>query len=167
MVHLTNTYIVTISIYDAVTNHPIPVIPLVLLGLILGLPGFLIVLTAHRWSYVAWMGIYLLSLPVWNFILPTYAYWKFDDFSWGDTRKTAGAQEKGGHGEAEGEFDSSQITMKRWADFEQERRMKGANQGWTRASVYDGSPDSQSNTFPRQTHQRGPSHLGYESSYDY
>jgi len=166
-VHSANTYIVVISIVDAVTHAPIPVIPLVLLGMILGLPGFLIVLTAHRWSYVAWMGIYLLSLPVWNFILPTYAYWKFDDFSWGDTRKTAGAQEKGGHGEAEGEFDSSQITMKRWADFEHDRRMKGANQGWTRASVYESSPESQSNAFPRQTHQRGASHLGYESSYDY
>lgn len=76
-------------------------------------------LTAHRWSYVAWMFIYLLSLPIWNFVLPTYAYWKFDDFSWGDTRKTAGETTKKGGIEYEGEFDSSKITMKRWGDFEQ------------------------------------------------
>jgi chitin synthase len=63
------------------------------------------------------MLIYLLSLPSWNFVLPTYAFWKFDDFSWGDTRKTAGEKDKG-HGDAEGEFDSTQITMKRWRDFE-------------------------------------------------
>ena len=70
-------------------------------------------------SYVAWMLVYLISLPIWNFVLPTYAYWKFDDFSWGDTRKTAGEKVKKAGYEYEGEFDSSKITMKRWGDFEQ------------------------------------------------
>jgi chitin synthase len=65
------------------------------------------------------MVIYLLSLPIWNFVLPTYAFWKFDDFSWGDTRKTAGEKVKKAGYEYEGEFDSSKITMKRWGDFEQ------------------------------------------------
>lgn len=102
----------------AIVRKPTPVIPLVLLALILGLPAVLIVLTAHRWSYVLWMLIYLLSLPIWNFVLPTYAYWKFDDFSWGDTRKTAGEKTKKAGIEYEGEFDSSKITMKRWGDFE-------------------------------------------------
>ena len=74
------------------------------------------------------MLIYLLALPIWNGILPAYAYWKFDDFSWGDTRKTAGAvggKKEGGHGDEEGEFDSSKIVMRRWVDFEQERRGRG------------------------------------------
>ena len=83
----------------------------------------MVVVTAHRMVYVLWMLIYLLSLPVWNFVLPTYSYWKFDDFSWGDTRQTAGGKDKG-HEAGEGEFDSSQITMKRWRDFE-----KGAFKG--------------------------------------
>ena len=107
-------YLIIISI----VRKPGPVIPLVLLALILGLPGVLIVLTAHRWSYVLWMFIYLLSLPIWNLVLPSYAYWKFDDFSWGDTRKTAGEKTKKAGIEYEGEFDSSKITMKRWGDFE-------------------------------------------------
>lgn len=107
-------YVVIISI----VRKPVPVIPLILLALILGLPAVLIVLTAHRWSYVLWMLIYLVSLPIWNFVLPTYAYWKFDDFSWGDTRKTAGEKTKKAGIEYEGEFDSSKITMKRWGDFE-------------------------------------------------
>ena len=107
-------YVVIISI----VKKPVPVIPLVLLALILGLPAVLIVMTAHRWSYVLWMLVYLLSLPIWNFVLPTYAYWKFDDFSWGDTRKTAGEKTKKAGIEYEGEFDSSKITMKRWGDFE-------------------------------------------------
>jgi chitin synthase len=107
------------------------VIPLVLLALILGLPGVLIVITAHRVSYVLWMFVYLLSLPVWNFILPCYAFWHFDDFSWGDTRQAAGevrGADKSGHG-GDGAFDSSKITMKRWGDFEQERRLRQGD--WT------------------------------------
>ncbi|RPB27109.1 chitin synthase [Terfezia boudieri ATCC MYA-4762] len=101
-------YLIIISF----VKKPVPIIPLTLLGLILGLPAVLIVLTAHRWSYVLWMFIYLLSLPIWNLVLPSYAFWKFDDFSWGDTRKVEGETGKDGH-EYEGEFDSSKIVMKR------------------------------------------------------
>ena len=57
------------------------------------------------------MLIYLISLPIWNLVLPSYAYWKFDDFSWGETRKTAGEKTKKAGIEYEGEFDSSKITM--------------------------------------------------------
>ncbi|KAF7712858.1 Chitin synthase [Penicillium ucsense] len=115
-------------IISSIIRKPVQIIPLVLLALILGLPGVLIVITAHRLIYVVWMFIYLLSLPIWNFVLPMYAFWKFDDFSWGDTRKTAGGKDEG-HGAVEGEFDSTQITMKRWRDFEKERRMR--INGWT------------------------------------
>ncbi len=105
-----------------------------LLGLILRLPAVLIVVTAHSWSYVMWMFIYLMSLPFWNFVLPTYAFWKFDDFSWGETRKTAGEKTKKAGIEYEREFDSSKITMKRWAEFERDRRTK-ASQWGSRESV--------------------------------
>lgn len=95
------------------------------------------------------MLIYLCSLPIWNFVLPTYAFWKFDDFSWGDTRKTAGEVKGAGHGEAEGEFDSSKITMKRWAEFERERRNKSGYfpgprdshiPGNTQSAIYSSGP---------------------------
>lgn len=117
---LTNRCLVIISI----VRSPVQIIPLVLLGLILGLPAVLIVVTAHRWVYVLWMLIYLVSLPIWNFLLPAYAFWKFDDFSWGDTRKTAGEKTKKAGIEYEGEFDSSKITMKRWKEFERERILR-------------------------------------------
>lgn len=103
--------------------QPVQVIPLVLLAVVLGLPGCLIVLTAHSWSYVIWMLIYLGSLVIWNGVLPLYAFWKFDDFSWGETRKTDGEKTKKAGLEYEGEFDSSKITMKRRAEFQAERRM--------------------------------------------
>ncbi|KAH8110691.1 glycosyltransferase family 2 protein [Phellopilus nigrolimitatus] len=102
-------------------------ISLILLGIILGLPGLLIVVTSRKVAYVGWMFIYLISLPIWNFALPAYAFWHFDDFSWGQTRQVLG--DKGGnHGDKEGEFDSSHIVMKRWAEFERERRWRGGTQ---------------------------------------
>ncbi|CAI4216236.1 unnamed protein product [Parascedosporium putredinis] len=113
-------YVIIISII----NSPPQIIPLILLGLILGLPAILIVVTAHSWTYMGWMVIYLFSLPIWNFVLPAYSFWKFDDFSWGDTRKTADEKVKKGGIEYEGEFDSSKITMKRWAEFERDRRAR-------------------------------------------
>jgi chitin synthase len=85
------------------------------------------------------MLIYLCSLPIWNGVLPLYAFWKFDDFSWGETRKTASDKTKTKKAgiEYEGEFDSSKITMKRWGEFEAERRL--AMKGYTAGEAeYDG-----------------------------
>jgi len=42
----------------------------------------------------------------------------------GDTRRVEGELKRGAHGEGDGEFDSSQIIMKRWAEFERDRRRK-------------------------------------------
>ncbi|KAK5133271.1 hypothetical protein LTR08_008005 [Meristemomyces frigidus] len=136
-------YLIAKAFIALATHTAAPTIPLVLLALILGLPGVLIIVTAHRLSYLGWMGIYLLSLPIWNFVLPTYAFWHFDDFSWGDTRQTAGGgkESKGGH-DADGEFDSSKITMKRWGDFEGERRLRsqqGSSGVWA-GTLRSGSP---------------------------
>ncbi|KAI8100114.1 chitin synthase [Halteromyces radiatus] len=102
------------------------VISLILLALILGLPAVLIMMTSRKLVYVGWMLLYLFSLPVWNFVLPMYAYWHFDDFSWGDTRKVEGEQKENGHGDKDGEFDSTVFTMKRWHEFERERRIQYA-----------------------------------------
>ncbi|GME76963.1 unnamed protein product [[Candida] boidinii] len=88
--------------------------------IIFGLPALLIVVTISNLTYILWMFIYLIALPIWNFVLPTYAYWKFDDFSWGDTRQTEGG-DKGAHDNNDGEFDGSQIIQRTWADFERER----------------------------------------------
>ena len=176
-------YVAALGIKAAITHTAAPLIPLVLLALILGLPGVLIVITAHKWSYVFWMLIYLLSLPIWNLILPSYAYWHFDDFSWGDTRLAAGEIKgagKGGHNEGDGEFDSSQITMKRWNDFEQERRLKaptwpgsgshyGSSAPYGSQSGFGGSLGSptmtRSNGRTDRKHGRTPSNLAYGENY--
>ncbi|CAG8643605.1 6106_t:CDS:2, partial [Paraglomus occultum] len=90
-------------------QKPIPLIPLLLLGAVLGLPAVLILMTTRKIVYVFWMAVYLCSLPIWNFVLPVYAYWHFDDFSWGQTRVVKGDGAGEAYGWKEGEFDSKQI----------------------------------------------------------
>ncbi|KAJ1559473.1 Chitin synthase, class 3, partial [Cladochytrium tenue] len=97
-------------------------LPLILLLIILGLPAVLIVITANRLIYVFWMLVYLLSLPIWNFVLPLYAFWHFDDFSWGETRRVMGEVKGHDHSAKEGEFDGSGINMKRWSEWVQVRK---------------------------------------------
>ncbi|KAF8982049.1 Chitin synthase, class 3 [Entomortierella lignicola] len=122
-------YLVTISIYRAISHDekiPDTTVPLLLLAAILGLPAVLIVMTSRKMVYVGWMMVYLCSIFVWNFVLPAYAYWHFDDFSWGQTRMVAGEVAGADHGGKEGQFDSSYIIMKRWGEWEKERRLKAA-----------------------------------------
>lgn len=83
-------------------------------------------------------------MPLWNGVLPLYAYWKFDDFSWGETRKTEGQKTKKAGIEYEGEFDSSKITMKRWGEFERDRRARGSVGGdWSSGYAMDGAMAAQ------------------------
>ena len=96
-----------------------------------------LVITSRKLAYVGWMIVYLLSLPIWNGILPAYAFWHFDDFSWGQTRQIAGAKGADSHGDKEGEFDSSHIIMKKWSEFERDRRWKLGSP--SRDSTYFGS----------------------------
>ncbi|GMM35481.1 chitin synthase [Saccharomycopsis crataegensis] len=110
-------FTIYVIIYACI-EKPTPVLTLTLLAVVFGLPALLIVATVSRLSYILWMLIYLVGLPIWNFVLPTYAYWKFDDFSWGDTRKVAGDK---GHEDEEGDFDATHIVMRRWREFEIER----------------------------------------------
>ena len=139
------------------------------------------------------MLIYLLSLPIWNLVLPSYAYWHFDDFSWGDTRQTVGEVKQGGSRKGEkdgggGEFDSSKITMKRWGDFEQERRLQaprwssqgfgsgthGSSQGvgsapYSSSHGRSSSPTalgSEGPTHKYRKHERLSSNLAYRERYE-
>jgi hypothetical protein len=50
-------------------------------------------------------------------VLPLYAFWNMDDFSWGETRKVQGETKDEKHGGKQGEFDGSDIMMKTWADW--------------------------------------------------
>ncbi|TPX36035.1 chitin synthase [Synchytrium microbalum] len=88
---------------------------------VLVLPAILIFITTRKMVYLFYMVFYLMAIPIWNLILPLYAWWHFDDFRWGETRKAHGDKATG-HDEDEGEFDSSKIVLMRLSEWEKERR---------------------------------------------
>ncbi|KAI3654911.1 hypothetical protein MP228_000291 [Amoeboaphelidium protococcarum] len=129
---------------------PPPIIPLALLAAILGSPALLIVFTStKRYSFLLWMIIYLFSLPIWNFVLPAYAYMHFDDFTWGQTRQLKGGDAN--HDSAEGEFDPSKIVMKKWSEWERERyqqeTLKGLSAGGKSRTVSENQRKSRFKSF--------------------
>ncbi|KAF8513015.1 glycosyltransferase family 2 protein [Hysterangium stoloniferum] len=99
-------------------------IPLMLLLAVIGLPGVLILITTRKVVYIFWMLIYLAALPIWNFVLPVYAFWHFDDFSWGATRKVEGEAKGEGHDSGSGTASGSSIPLRRWEDWERSRLRK-------------------------------------------
>jgi chitin synthase len=152
-------YLIIISI---IPGGPNTTIPLVLLAIVLGLPGILIVITSRKVAYVGWMLIYLISLPIWNGLLPAYAFWHFDDFSWGQTRKLEGNLSDH-NGDKEGEFDSTHIVMKRWAEFERDRRWKSGTQSRD-STVYDRKMDSNRYSLVSSSDNYHPGSGGFDAS---
>ncbi|KAJ1980267.1 hypothetical protein H4R35_001183 [Dimargaris xerosporica] len=115
------TFVLIVNMFLTEYTSASSYLPLVMLIAVLFLPGVLILFTTRKWIYLGWMFVYLLSLPIWNFVLPTYAYWHFDDFSWGETRKVDGEAKGDAHGNAEGTFDASKVPLRRWEDYERRR----------------------------------------------
>ncbi|KAG8213782.1 glycosyltransferase family 2 protein [Butyriboletus roseoflavus] len=99
-------------------------IPLMLLVAVLGLPAILILITTRKIVYVFWMLIYLIALPIWNFVLPLYAFWHFDDFSWGETRKVEGEAKDEAHGTGDAAAGGLSVPLRRWEDWERSRLRK-------------------------------------------
>ena len=62
---------------------------LVLYGLIIGVQIIVFVLRS-RYDFLFWFLYFtLIGVPVFYVVLPLYAFWHMDDFSWGETRKVA------------------------------------------------------------------------------
>jgi len=100
-------------------------IPLALLFAVLGLPAILVLITTGKIVYIMWLLIYIAALPVWNFVLPAYSFWHFDDFSWGETRKVAGEGKDLGHVAEGGKtIEVNAVPLRRWEDWERSRLRK-------------------------------------------
>lgn len=70
------------------------------------------------------MIVYILAIPVFSFLIPIYAFWHFDDFSWGNTRIVVGEKgQKKAVGPEEGDFDPESIPTKSWSEYEKEIMM--------------------------------------------
>ncbi|KAI8065540.1 chitin synthase-domain-containing protein [Gongronella butleri] len=117
------TAVLVINLAQITIDSFMVAVPLVLLIVVLFSPAFLILITTHKWVYLVWMLVYLLALPIWNFVLPVYSYWHFDDFSWGETRKITGGGDvkKDVHGAKDGDFDPTKVPLRRWEDYERKR----------------------------------------------
>ncbi|KAJ1926503.1 hypothetical protein IWQ60_003746 [Tieghemiomyces parasiticus] len=115
------TFVLIVQLFRTTYTSFAAYLPLLMLICVLFLPGILILITTRKWIYLAWMFVYLLALPIWNFVLPVYAYWHFDDFSWGETRKVDGEVKGDDHGKKEGSFDGSKVPLRRWEDYERRR----------------------------------------------
>jgi len=57
-----------------------------------------------------------MAIPFFSFALPLYAFWHFDDFSWGNTRRVAGMSGSEGHGSGDPDdvFDPNCIPLQEW-----------------------------------------------------
>jgi hypothetical protein len=102
-------------------------LPLVFMAGVFLLQAILILCTTRKPIYVLWMLVYILAMPIWNLVLPAYAFWHFDDFSWGATRQTDGPDTGHGHGDGgggKGDGGAGVIPQKRWHEWKkQERRV--------------------------------------------
>ncbi|KAH2168860.1 hypothetical protein KXV56_008240 [Aspergillus fumigatus] len=102
-----------------VASHtgPFPYISLAILAGVYGLQA-IIFIVKRQWQHIGWMIIYILAFPIYNFILPLYAFWKQDDFSWGSTRIVLGEKGTKRVVAVEDEaFDPRSIPLQRWDDY--------------------------------------------------
>jgi chitin synthase len=66
---------------------------LVLYGMIIGVQ-IVVFIVRSRYDFLFWFTYFtIIGVPVFYFLLPLYAFWHMDDFSWGETRKVAAMQQ--------------------------------------------------------------------------
>ena len=81
----------------------------------------LLFLVRSEFQHIVWMILSVIGKPVTDIMLPLYAFWHFDDFSWGNTRVVQGAGADPHFGDAD-EFDADSIPKKTWEDFNRDRK---------------------------------------------
>ncbi|RCI02024.1 hypothetical protein CU098_005085 [Rhizopus stolonifer] len=108
-------------IYKLATNAgQVPFISIITLCGVYGLQA-IIFIVRRKWEHIGWMIVYILAIPLFSFFIPIYAFWHFDDFSWGNTRLVLGEDgQKKALPVDEGKFDASTIPLKKWNDHENE-----------------------------------------------
>lgn len=108
-------------IVQAAMKGGIETIAIIMIAASYGIQALVFIIKGQLYL-LGWMLVSLLAIPVFNFWLPLYAYWHFDDFSWGNTRKIAGMKgSDDGHGGSTGakeaQFDPSSIPTQKWDDY--------------------------------------------------
>ncbi|KAH6600736.1 hypothetical protein BASA61_002244 [Batrachochytrium salamandrivorans] len=90
----------------------VPMISIFMIAAIYGLQVAIFVLK-REWQHIGWMLVYILAIPLFSFMIPLYAFWRFDDFSWGDTRMVVNRDsDKSTSDQNHENYDFSKIPMK-------------------------------------------------------
>jgi chitin synthase len=114
-------YIAYLIYYGIAYGTDLIMVSFIMFGAIYGLQA-IIFLLRRKWEHIGYMIISILALPLFSFFIPLYAFWHFDDFSWGNTRMVVG--EKGNKkfvaATDEEKFDPRSIPRKKWSEYEQE-----------------------------------------------
>jgi len=85
-------YAVYLIVLVAIGKTQFSLLLLVLYGLLIGVQ-IVVFLVRSRYDFFFWFIYFtIIGVPVFYFVLPLYAFWHMDDFSWGETRKVAAMQ---------------------------------------------------------------------------
>lgn len=78
-------YIIVQIVTSGLTTNA--TIALVFIAMIVALNVVLVLFPLRSvWNFW-WMLVYLVSTPLWQFIMPVYSFYHSDDFTWGKSRK--------------------------------------------------------------------------------
>ncbi|GAA5863445.1 hypothetical protein JCM1840_007531 [Sporobolomyces johnsonii] len=114
----TFVYLIYLIVTVATGSGQLPIIALIMIGAVYGLQA-IIFLLKRQWQFIGWLIIYILAYPVYSFLLPVYSFWRFDDFTWGNTRVVVGEGRSKKVLQAEEEaFDESTIPLAKFSDYE-------------------------------------------------
>lgn len=74
-------YLAYLLYQSMASQHSASIISLMLMCLVYSMQS-IIFLGRREWEYAGWMIIHILALPITGFVIPVYACWHFDDFTW-------------------------------------------------------------------------------------
>ncbi|KAH9965963.1 glycosyltransferase family 2 protein [Russula dissimulans] len=116
----TVVYLIYLIVVVSSGHSAFPLISVVMIAAVYGLQA-LIFIIRREFMLVGWMIVYLISYPVYSFLLPIYSFWCMDEFGWGNTRLVIGegTSKKVMINEDE-KFDESMIPLKKFSEYEAE-----------------------------------------------
>lgn len=153
-------YLVYLIYTLATSSSNVPLMSILTIAGVYGLQAVIFIL--HRkWEHIVWMIVSIFAIPVFSFYIPIYAYWHFDDFSWGNTRVVLGDKgKKKVIGAEEGDFDPNTIPTMTWEKYEEalysedwDQHDDSASVG-TKTSAYSSMTYESSNNVNRQQQQQ-------------
>jgi chitin synthase len=113
----TLVYLVYLIYLIVLNESQLPFVSLMLLVAAYSLQAVIFIVRGE-YQHFGSLIIYILALPIFSFYLPLYAFWHFDDFSWGNTRVVTGEKQKQVYLADVKKFDPSSIPHKTWSEYE-------------------------------------------------